>query len=154
MKIIARNKKALHDYQIEKKIEAGLVLTGTEVKSLRAGKVGFADSFARIKDGEAYLFNLNIPYYEHSGIYFNHDPKRRRKLLLHRIEIDRLRRKINESGYTLVPLSIYFNDSGIAKIELGLAKGKRKPDKKDYLLQKQKEREMDRARKDFERGKY
>ncbi len=154
MKIIARNKKAKHDYNIEKTYEAGLVLAGTEVKSLRAGKVGFADSFAKVKNGEAFLYNLNIPYYTQSGIYFNHDPRRPRKLLLHKIQIVRMKRKINEAGYTIVPLSIYFNEKGLVKIELGLAKGKRLPDKKKYLMQKQKEREMQRAQKDFERGKY
>lgn len=152
MKIIARNKKARHDYNIEKTYEAGIVLVGTEVKSLRDGKVGFADSFAKIKNNEIFLYNLNIPYYSQSGIYFNHEPTRVRKLLMHKTEINKLRRKMNEAGYTIVPLSIYFNDNGLVKIELGLAKGKRLPDKKQYLIQQQKDREMQRARKDYERG--
>ncbi len=151
MKIIARNKKAFHDFEIGKRYEAGIVLTGSEVKALRAGKIGFADSFARIKRGEIFLYNLNIPQHSHSS-HFNHEPTRTRKLLLHRFEIKKLERKTEIVGNTLVPLSIYFNDKGLVKIELGLATGRRKHDKKAHLMEKQQERQQDRAKKDYLRG--
>jgi SsrA-binding protein len=151
MKIIARNKKAGHEYNIEKKIEAGISLLGSEVKSLRAGKLGFADSFARIRKNEAFLLNLNIPPFDKASI-FNHEPTRKRKLLLHRQEINKLGKKTREAGYTLVPLEIYFNDKGIIKVQLGLAKGKKTPDKKASLIEKQKDREAKRAVKQFKRS--
>src|SRR3954465_2932421 len=122
-KVIAQNKKARHEYHIEDTYEAGLVLTGTEVKSLRAGRASLVDGFAVIRDGEAWLNNVHIPEYT-QGTWTNHEPRRSRKLLLHRSEIVRLIGKTKESGLTLVPLSLYFAD-GKAKVEIALARGKK-----------------------------
>jgi SsrA-binding protein len=141
-KLIAQNRKARHDYHIEDTYEAGLVLTGTEVKSLRAGRASLVDGFATIKDGEAWLNNVHIPEYT-EGTWTNHEPRRSRKLLLHRQEIARLLGKTQESGHTLVPLSLYFKD-GKAKVELALARGKRLYDKRQSLAEKQAAREMSR----------
>ncbi len=143
IKVIARNRKARHDYLILQKYEAGLVLTGTEVKSLRAGKVNLSDAFAIVRDREIYLQNLDIPEYTH-GNRMNHEPKRRRKVLLRKAEIIRIIVKINEKGLTLIPLSIYFK-GGWAKVELALAKGKRLYDKRESMKKKDDRREMDRA---------
>jgi SsrA-binding protein len=144
-KVIARNRRARHDYTIEDTYEAGLVLTGTEVKSLRAGRASLADGFAQISDGEVWLHNVHIPEYT-QGTWTNHAPRRIRKLLLHRKEIDRLASKTAEQGLTLVPLSLYFKD-GHAKVELGLARGKRTYDKRQDLARRDAAREMDRALK-------
>ena len=139
-KQICSNKKAYHDYFIEEKLEAGLVLQGTEVKSLRAGKVSLSDSFMLVREGEAFLHNLNISHYEF-GNRQNHDPDRNRKLLLHRKEIDHLYSKIREKGLSVVPLRLYFKE-GRVKVEIGLAKGKKLYDKREDMKTKDSHREM------------
>ena len=128
--LVAQNRKARHNYIIEGTLEAGLALTGTEVKSLRLGKASIAEAYAGDEAGELYLINANIPRYEPAN-QFNHEPKRPRKLLLHRREMARLREQIHREGYTLVPLQLYFNERGIAKVEIGLARGKRQIDKRE-----------------------
>jgi SsrA-binding protein len=142
-KIIARNRRARHDYHIEDVIEAGLVLTGTEVKSLRAGRASLADGFGQVTDSEIWLHGVHIPEYTH-GNWTNHEPRRTRKLLLHRKEIDRLASTTAERGLTLVPLSLYFKD-GKVKVELALARGKRSYDKRHDLAARDAAREIDRA---------
>ncbi len=142
-KIIARNRRARYDYHIEDVLEAGLVLTGTEVKSLRAGRASLADGFGQISDGEVWLHGVHIPEYT-QGTWTNHEPRRIRKLLLHRKEIDRLASTTAERGLTLVPLSLYFKD-GKVKVELALARGKRTYDKRHDLAEKDAAREVDRA---------
>jgi SsrA-binding protein len=141
-KIIARNRRARHEYTIEDTVEAGIVLTGTEVKSLRAGRASLADGFGQITDGELWLHGVHIPEYTH-GTWTNHEPRRVRKLLVHRKEIDRLAVATRERGLTLVPLSLYFKD-GKVKIELGLARGKRSYDKRRDLAKRDAAREVDR----------
>lgn len=142
-KLIAQNKKARHDYHILDTYECGLVLTGTEVKSLRQGRASLADGFAQLDKGEAWLHNVHIPEYS-QGTWTNHSARRRRKLLLHRAEIDKLIGKTQETGHTIVPLSLYFKD-GRAKVEVALAKGKKDYDKRQALREKQDRREADRA---------
>ena len=142
-KMIAQNRKARHDFHVEDVYEAGIVLTGTEVKSLRAGRASLVDGYAVIKDGEAWLMGVHIPEYT-EGTWTNHEPRRPRKLLLHRLEIQRLIGKTKESGLTLVPLALYFKD-GKAKIEIALARGKRQHDKRQALAERQASREMARA---------
>ena len=142
-KVVASNRKARLDYHIEDVYEAGLVLTGTEVKSLRAGRASLIDGYASIEGGEAWLENVHIPEYT-QGTWNNHSTRRRRKLLLNRGEIAKLAGKVKESGYTLIPLSLYFKD-GYAKVELALAKGKREYDKRQALKEQQDKREADRA---------
>jgi SsrA-binding protein len=144
-KVIARNRRAYHDYAIEDTIEAGLVLTGTEVKSLRAGRASLTDGFAQIVDDEVWLYNVHIPEYV-QGTWTNHTPRRIRKVLLHRKEIDRLASKIAEQGLTLVPLELYFKDGNV-KVELGVARGKRTYDKRQDLARRDAAREIDRALK-------
>jgi SsrA-binding protein len=144
-KVIARNRRARHDYHIEDTYEAGLALTGTEVKSLRAGRASLADGFAQISDGEVWLHNVHIPEYS-QGTWTNHTPRRIRKLLLHRSEIDRLVSKTQEQGLTLDPLSLYFKDGNV-KVELALARGKRTYDKRQDLARRDAAREIDRALK-------
>jgi len=141
-KIIASNRRARHDYHIEDVLEAGLVLTGTEVKSLRAGRATLTDGFGLISDSEVWLHGVHIPQYT-QGTWTNHDPRRIRKLLLHRKEIDRLASSTKERGLTPVPLSLYFKD-GKVKIELGLARGKRTYDKRQDLAKRDAAREIDR----------
>lgn len=141
-KIIASNRRARHEYTIEDVVEAGLVLTGTEVKSLRAGRATLTDGYGEITDSEAWLHGVHIPEYT-QGTWTNHEPRRTRKLLLHRKEIDRLASSIREQGLTLVPLSLYFKD-GKAKIELGLARGKRTYDKRHELAKRDAAREVER----------
>jgi SsrA-binding protein len=141
-KIIASNRRARHEYTIEDVVEAGLVLTGTEVKSLRAGRATLTDGYGQITDSEAWLHGVHIPEYT-QGTWTNHEPRRARKLLLHRKEIDRLATSINERGLTLVPLSLYFKD-GRAKIELGLGRGKRTYDKRHELAKRDAAREVER----------
>jgi SsrA-binding protein len=141
-KIIASNRRARHDYTIEDVLEAGLVLTGTEVKSLREGRANLSDGFGQISDDEVWLHNVHIPQYI-QGTWTNHEPRRIRKLLLHRKEIDKLARSIREQGLTLVPLSLYFRD-GKVKIELGLARGKRSYDKRQDLAKRDAAREIER----------
>ncbi len=142
-KIIARNRRARYDYHIEDVLEAGLVLTGTEVKSLRAGRASLTDGFGQISDSEVWLHGVHIPEYT-QGTWTNHEPRRIRKLLLHRNEIDRLARTTAERGLTLIPLSLYFKD-GKVKVELALARGKRTYDKRHDLAQRDAAREVDRA---------
>jgi SsrA-binding protein len=142
-KVIASNRKARHDYAILDTYEAGIALTGTEVKSLRAGRASLVDAFGQVKDGEIYLYGLHIPEYA-QGTWTNHEPRRTRKLLLKRPEIVRLIGKLHESGLTLVPLSMYFSD-GWAKVELGLARGKKSYDKRQDLAQRDANREITRA---------
>ena len=142
-KLIATNRKARHDYAIVDVFEAGVMLTGTEVKSLRLGRASLVDGFATIDDGEIFLRNVHIPEYE-QGSWTNHEPRRTRKLLLHRAEIERLIGKTKESGLTLVPLSLYFS-AGKVKVELALARGKRSYDKRQDLARKDADREVRRA---------
>jgi SsrA-binding protein len=142
-KLIARNRRARHDYHIEDVYEAGVALTGTEVKSLRAGRASLADGFAQVSDGEVWLHNVHIPEYA-QGTWTNHQPRRIRKLLLHRKEIDRMVAKTKEQGLTLVPLSMYFKD-GKVKVELALARGKRTYDKRHDLARRDAAREVERA---------
>lgn len=141
--VVARNKKARHDYHIETTYEAGMVLVGTEVKSLRAGRASLVDSYAQFRDGELYLHGLHIPEYS-LGTWTNHAPRRVRKLLLTRAELDRLERKSRESGYALIPLQLYFKD-GYAKVEIALARGKRSYDKRATLAERDAKRDIDRA---------
>ncbi|NUT33771.1 MAG: SsrA-binding protein SmpB [Hamadaea sp.] len=142
-KVVATNRKARHDYAILDTFEAGIVLTGTEVKSLRMGRASLVDAFAQERDGELYLHQLHIPEYT-QGTWTNHEPRRTRKLLLHREEIHKLVGKLAESGLTLVPLSLYF-DNGWAKVELGLARGKKAYDKRQDLATRDANREIQRA---------
>jgi SsrA-binding protein len=142
-KVVASNRKARHDYAILDTVEAGIALTGTEVKSLRAGRASLVDAYAQVKDGELYLHGMHIPEYT-QGTWNNHEPRRVRKLLLHRVEIDKLMGKVQESGLTLIPLAVYFAD-GWAKIELGLARGKRSYDKRQDLARRDADREITRA---------
>ncbi len=143
MKLIATNKKAYRDYEIFDKFEAGLVLTGTEVKSLRLGRASINEAFVRVENGEAYVFNMHIPEYSYGGV-FNHDPTRVRKLLLHRREIGKIAGAISKKGYTCVPLRLYFN-RGWAKLEIALAKGKRKIDKRRDIKKRELERRLRRV---------
>lgn len=143
-KLVANNKKAYHDFFIEEKYEAGLVLHGTEVKSLRQGKCSIKEAFIRIDNGEIFAYGMNISPYDHGNI-FNRDPLRPKKLLMHKGEIMKLLGKIKEKGYTLVPLQVYFKD-GRAKIEIGLAKGKKLYDKRADIAKRDMKRE---AEKDF-----
>jgi SsrA-binding protein len=147
--LIAQNRKARHNYLIEESLEAGLVLAGTEVKSLRQGRASIVEAYAADQQGELYLFNSHIPIYDAAG-RFNHQPKRLRKLLLHSRELARLIGLIRREGYTLVPLSLYFNERGIAKVELGLARGKRKVDKRE--TEKRRDWQRQKARLMRERG--
>lgn len=142
-KLIAQNKKAYHDYFIEETYEAGIVLKGTEIKSIRAGRVNLKDSYAQIKDGEVFLIGMHISPYE-KGNRFNHDPERTRKLLLHKREINKLVGETKQAGYSLVPLKIYLKN-GYAKVLIGLAKGKKKYDKREELKHKEAKREIERA---------
>ena len=142
-RLVASNRKAYHDYTIEDTFEAGIVLTGTEVKALRAGRASLIDGWASITDGEAWLEGVHIPEYT-QGTWNNHAPRRKRKLLLHRIEIENLAARTREKGQTIVPLALYFKD-GRAKVEIGLARGKREYDKRQALRERQDRREADRA---------
>lgn len=144
---VVTNRKARHDYHILETVEAGLVLTGTEVKSLRGGRASLNDSFARIENGEVYLYQMHISPYSH-GNRFNHEPTRTRKLLLHKDEIRRLIGKSREQGLTLIPLQVYFNEQGWAKVELALARGKKKWDKREAMAERDVRRQVERAMKD------
>jgi SsrA-binding protein len=149
-KHVTSNRRALHDYEILEKVEAGLVLLGPEVKSLREGKANLSDAYAVLRRGEAFLVNAHVSPYEKAGRE-NPPPRRERKLLLHRGEIARLAGKVAERGLTLVPLSVYFKN-GRAKVELGLARGKRVHDKRESIRRREQEREMERAVRDRERA--
>jgi SsrA-binding protein len=142
-KTVAQNKKAYHDYFIEDTYEAGIVLQGTEIKSIRAGRVNLKDSYARIHKGEIFLYNMHISPYD-QGNRYNHDPLRTRKLLLHKREINKLIGETKEAGYALVPLKLYLKN-GYAKVLIGLAKGKKKYDKREDLKRKEANREIERA---------
>ncbi len=142
-KLIAQNKKARHDYHIEDTFEAGLVLVGTEVKSLRMGRASLVDGFVDIEGHEAWLHGVHIPEYS-QGTWTNHAARRKRKLLLNRAEIDKIERRVNEKGLTIVPLSLYFLD-GRAKVEIALAKGKKSWDKRHALAERQATRETEQA---------
>lgn len=150
MKLVANNKKAYHDYFIEEKYEAGIVLHGTEVKSMRMGKCSIKESFIRIENGEIFAYGMHVSPYEKGNI-FNKDPLRTKKLLLHKKEINKLMGKIAEKGYTLVPLQVYFKD-GRAKVEIGLAKGKRLYDKRQDIAKKDQRREAEKELKIKMRG--
>ena len=151
MKTVATNRKAYHDYFIEETYETGMVLTGTEVKSLRAGRANLVDGFGRIKNGEVFINNLHISPYEQGNIA-NVEPMRERKLLLNKTEINRLAGKVKEKGYTLIPLKIYFKH-GFAKLELGLGKGKAQYDKRHTIAEKEAKREVARAFKEKHKPK-
>lgn len=142
MKLIANNKKAYHDFFIDEKYEAGIELHGTEVKSLRMGKCSIKEAFVRIENGEAFIYGMNISPYEKGNI-FNKDPLRIKKLLLHKVEIRKLGGKMSEKGYTIVPLQVYFKD-GKAKVEIGLARGKKLYDKREDIAKKDLRRETER----------
>ena len=142
-KIVAQNKKARHDYHIEDTYEAGLVLQGTEVKSLRQGRASLVDGFVDIDGNEAWLHGVHIPEYS-NGTWNNHAARRKRKLLLNRVEIDKIERRVSEKGLTVVPLSLYFKD-GRAKVEIALAKGKKSWDKRHALAERQADREKEQA---------
>lgn len=150
-KVIATNRKAFHDFFIEETYEAGIALQGTEVKSLRSGKANLKDSYARIDRGEVYLYNMHIAPYDQGNIW-NHEPRRTRKLLLHKAEIRKLIGKTKEKGYTLVPLKVYFSGSH-AKLELALAKGKLLHDKRRAIAEKTAKRELERELKERTYGK-
>ena len=149
VKIIAENRKARHDYFIEDEFEAGMVLKGTEVKSLRQGRANLKDSYARVKNGEVWVYQMHISPYPFA-YYDNHDPVRVRKLLLHNYEIKKLFGKLNERGYALIPLRLYFRE-GKVKVLLGLAKGKRQYDKRDSMRQRDQKRDMDRIKKEYKK---
>ncbi len=148
-RLVAQNRKARHNYFIEESFEAGLMLMGSEVKSLRRGRASIVEAYAAAQNGELYLLNAQIPIYEAAN-RFNHQPKRPRKLLLHRREVDRLIGLVRRQGYSLVPLRLYFNARGIAKLELGLARGKQKIDKRE--TEKQRDWQRQKARLMRERG--
>ncbi len=145
MKIVAQNRKAFHDYTIEETLEAGILLTGTEVKSLRDGKANLKDSYVIVKGTEVFLLNCHISPYTHGNI-MNHDPIRTRKILLHKKEIVKIQEKAAQKGYSLIPLKIYFKGSH-AKVEIGLAKGKKQYEKRDSIKKREADREIERAMK-------
>lgn len=147
---LAENRKARHDYFIEETYEAGIALTGTEIKSVRAGRVNLRDSYAQVKNGEMWLMNVHIATYDQGG-YVTHDPMRPRKLLLHRKEINRLTGALTEKGLTLVPLRMYLKNNR-AKVELALAKGKKLYDKRDSIAERDARRDVERALRDRERA--
>jgi len=146
MKIVANNKKAFHEYSMSDFMEAGIELTGSEVKSVRNGKVSFKDSFCKVESYEIFLYNLHISPYENASI-FNHDPERPRKLLLHKKEILRLNERVRKEGFTIIPTKIYFNESGLIKVEIAVAKGKKVFDKREDLAKKDLERRMRKTEK-------
>jgi SsrA-binding protein len=147
-KLLAKNRRAFHEYEVEEKLECGIALEGTEVKSIRDGKLSFSDSYGRIRNGELWLIGFHVAEYKQGNIY-NHEPLRDRKLLVHREEIKRLKRKVDERGYTLVPLSIYLKGDMI-KVEMGLCKGKKLYDKREDLKRKAQKRDAEREL----RGRY
>ena len=142
-KIVAQHRKARHDYAVEDTYEAGMVLTGTEVKSLRAGRASLVDGFAEVENGEVWLLGVHIPEYT-QGTWTNHEPRRRRKLLMHRSEIAKIETRVSERGLTMVPLSLYFKD-GRAKVEIALARGRKNYDKRHSIAAKEARRETERA---------
>jgi SsrA-binding protein len=151
-KLIAQNKKARHDFSIDEVFEAGLVLVGTEVKSLRLGRASLVDGFAMIDGGEAFLHNVHIPEYE-QGTWTNHEPKRKRKMLLNRDELRKISAAVSRQGYTLVPLSLYFKD-GRVKVEIGLARGRKTHDKRNAIAERDATREMQKAQGRRSKGMF
>lgn len=151
IKVVARNRKAARDYHLEDRLEAGLVLTGTEIKSIRAGRVSLADGYVQPRNGELWLVNVHVAPYEQAG-RFGHEPRRARKLLLHRREIERLVARVTERGYTIVPTLLYLKQ-GRAKVEIALARGKRKYDKRQVIAKRDAERDVERALRDHTAGK-
>jgi SsrA-binding protein len=149
IKVVATNRKAYHDYTIEDTIEAGIVLIGSEIKSIRAGRANLRDSYATIQDGEVWLYNTHVAPYDPAS-RFGHEPRRPRKLLLHKKQIARLESRVQEKGYTLVPLRIYLKDN-LAKVELALARGKRQYDKRAAIAEREAERRVQRALRERER---
>ena len=145
-KVIATNRKAFHDYAIEEKFEAGIVLLGTEVKALREGRLNLRDSYATVERDAVILHHCHIGAYSHGNI-MNHDPVRPRKLLLHRKEIEKMKGKVQQAGLTLIPLKVYFNARGQAKVELALARGKKQYDRRETVKKREAKREIDRAMK-------
>lgn len=143
-KVVTVNRKAFHDYQIEEELEAGLVLTGTEIKSIRAGRVQLRDAYARIENGELWLVGMHVSPYAHAGNYFQHDPDRPRKLLVHRSELDYLRNRVEARGYTLVPVRLVLR-KGRAKVDIGVARGKKLYDKRDTMADREAQRDVERA---------
>ncbi len=150
VRVVARNRKAFHEYKVEESFEAGIELKGTEVKSIRDSKLNLKDSYARVENSRLILYNMHVSPYE-QGNRYNHDPVRPRRLLMHRREIDRLRGKVQERGYTLVPTRVYIN-RGLVKVELALARGKRIHDKRKDIAEKTAQREMERALKEKQRS--
>jgi len=141
-KTVARNRRAYHDYAFEEKFEVGVELVGSEVKSIRSGMLAFADSYARIRDGELWLVGLRVSPYDQASI-FNHEPDRERRLLMHKSEIRRLKRRVDERGFTLIPLQVYLK-GGLVKLEIGLGKGKREFDKRQSIKKRDQKREAER----------
>ncbi len=150
-KAVVTNRKAYHDYFIEEKFEAGIMLQGTEVKSLRDGRVNLQDSYASVKEGQIFLHHCHISPYSHGNLS-NHEPLRTRKLLLHRKEINKLLVKTQQQGLTIIPLRIYFSKRGLAKVEIGLAKGKKQHDRRESIKTREASREVERAMKSGKRG--
>ncbi|WP_345979487.1 SsrA-binding protein SmpB [Sulfurimonas sp. HSL3-2] len=148
-KTIAKNKKAYHDYHIEEKFEAGLVLSGSEIKGIRASRVNLKDSFIRFVKGEAYLFNAHIGKLETTHHYFGHEERGNRKLLLHKKELKKLQEAVEKDGYTIVPLELYLNNRNLAKLQIAIAKGKNLHDKRHDLKEKDMKRDIERALKDY-----
>jgi len=148
IKEIASNRKAYHDYFIDEKYEAGLVLSGTEIKSIREGRVNLRDSFVKIERGQAWLWNTHISPYGHAGAFFNHNPTQSRKILLHKSEILKLAQKTQQKGLTIVPLRLYLK-RGKAKVEIGIARGKKDYDKRDALAERDATRQIERAKRDI-----
>ena len=146
-KVVARNRRATHDYYIEERYDAGVVLMGSEIKSVRNGHVNLQDGFAQVRDGELWLLGIHIKPYEQAGVFGHHDPLRPRKLLLHRREIDRIDRHLQQKGYTVVPLELYL-ERGLAKVEIATVRGKRQYDKRESLAKRDAQRQIDRAIKD------
>ncbi|HIP14872.1 MAG TPA: SsrA-binding protein SmpB [Sulfurimonas autotrophica] len=146
---IAKNKKAYHDYFIEEKFEAGLVLTGSEVKGIRAHRVNLKDSFIRFVNGEAFLFNAHIGRLETTHHYYGHEERAPRKLLLHKKELQKMQKAVARNGYTIVPLQLYFNNKNIAKLQIAIAKGKLLHDKRNDLKEKDQKRDIQRAMKEY-----
>jgi SsrA-binding protein len=151
-KVVAANRRARHDYEVLTTVEAGIALVGTEVKSLRAGQIQLKDSYAKVEGGELWLIGVHVAPYEHSDGFGGHDPERRRKLLLHRSEIDELAGRARQQSLTMVPLSVYFKD-GKAKVELALAKGRRRYDKRHAIAARDAHRDMERGMASRARGR-
>ncbi len=143
-KLVTVNRKAYHDYQIEEELEAGIALTGTEIKSIRAGRVNLRDAYARIENGELWLIGCHVSPYQQAGNFFNHEPDRPRKLLVHRQELNYLREKVQAKGYTLVPLRMALRN-GRAKVDIGLGRGKKLYDKRDAMAERDARRDVERA---------